>query len=92
MAVLDDILNPNQQQPPKPQQKEQVQQPQQQVTQPAAMSYTDMTKQLQPDPKVEFEQQQKRLKREATFAMLSDGLAAFHNAYAHARGITPMRC
>ena len=34
---------------------------------------------------------EKKEKREAILATLADGFAAFHNAYAHARGVQPMQ-
>ncbi len=34
---------------------------------------------------------EKREKRQAVLATIADGLAAFHNSYAHARGIQPMQ-
>ena len=58
---------------------------------PQRLSYVDMMNKLHPHTTEEdLKKEQKKMKREATMAMLSDGLAAFHNAYSHARGVQPM--
>lgn len=59
--------------------------------QPKQLSYVEMMEKMYPKTTEEdIKKEQKKLKREATMAMLSDGLAAFHNAYSHAKGTQPM--
>ena len=43
----------------------------------------------QPTPE-QLEEERKRNKRNALLATIGDGLAAFHKAYSHARGVKPM--
>ncbi len=58
---------------------------------PQRLNYLDMMEKLYPHTTEEdIKKEQKKMKREATMAMLSDGLAAFHKAYSHARGVQPM--
>ena len=57
------------------------------------MTYADMMQQLspyKPPTEEEMKQERKRMKREAIFAAIGDGLNAFHQAYAATRGIKPI--
>lgn len=57
------------------------------------MTYADMMQQLspyKPPTEEEMNQERKRMKREAIFASIGDGLNAFHQAYAATRGIKPI--
>lgn len=66
---------------------------QQQTKAGGSMTYEEMVRQMSPykapSPE-EVEAERRRQKRNATFAAISDGLAAFHSAFAKARGTTPM--
>jgi hypothetical protein len=48
-----------------------------------------MYKDKRPTPE-QLEEERKRNKRNALLATIGDGLAAFHKAYSHARGVKPM--
>ena len=57
------------------------------------MSYADMMQQLSPyKPPTEEElvKERRKQKRDAVFAAIGDGLNAFHQAYANARGVKPI--
>ncbi|MBQ9203487.1 MAG: hypothetical protein IJ155_04505 [Prevotella sp.] len=57
------------------------------------MSYVEMMKELspyKPPTEEEIAKERRKQKRETVFAAIGDGLAAFNQAYANARGIKPV--
>ncbi|MBQ7462414.1 MAG: hypothetical protein IJS63_09210 [Bacteroidaceae bacterium] len=65
----------------------------QEETQKPHMSYVEMMQQLSPyhpPTQDEIEAERKRMKRDAVFAAIGDGLNAFHQAYSYSRGVKPM--
>lgn len=65
----------------------------QEETQKPHMSYVEMMQQLspyKPPTQEDVEAERRRMKRDAVFAAIGDGLNAFHQAYSYSRGVKPM--